>query len=153
MIKLAKIDNKIVKVKVIDSKYNDHASEVIMLESKWKGIMVIVENKDFIEPNTYNELVKFIKSYIDIKELDEHHFVELIDIDIFKIISGFAIKYKLTKSEYHKLISVYSDYNTCTTIEEVKTNIMIDSIQKNLEGLKCSFTKIKKETLIKIKLK
>ncbi|MBM7836302.1 hypothetical protein [Clostridium sardiniense] len=144
----AKINNEILKVKVIDPEYNNYAKEVVILEGNWKGYRAIVENKDIIELNTYSKLVKFIKGFIDTEELEDYHFCELIDNDIYNIIKEFASQYNITNSEYYKLIDIYSNYNDCTSIDEVKTNIIIDTIQQTLNGIKSSFTKIKKENLL-----
>jgi hypothetical protein len=45
----AKIDNKILKVRIINNNYNDHAKEVEILEGTFMGVYTIVKNKDFIE--------------------------------------------------------------------------------------------------------
>lgn len=143
-----KINDEILKVKVIDPEYNNYAKEVVILEGNWKGYRVIVKNEDLIELNTYSKLVKFVEGFIDTKELEDHHFCELINNDIYNIIREFSSQYNITNSEYYKLIDIYSNYNDCTSVEEVKISIMIDTIQETLNGIKSSFTKIKKENLL-----
>lgn len=44
----ARINNDVVEVKVIDSNYNEHASEVKILSGTFQGKCTIVENEDLI---------------------------------------------------------------------------------------------------------
>lgn len=50
----AKINNKILSVKIVDNKYNNHAKEVVILEGAFQGKYTIVENSDFIRETKTN---------------------------------------------------------------------------------------------------
>lgn len=54
----AKINNRVVLVKVLDRNYNDHATEVESIDEKYAyGVPFIVENYDLIEEEVGNILV------------------------------------------------------------------------------------------------
>ena len=42
----ARVNNKILKVLVVDANYNDHAVEAKILEGSFKGVPIIIENRD-----------------------------------------------------------------------------------------------------------
>lgn len=48
-----KIDNKIIKVKIINANYNENSKEIELLEGTFKGKYAIVNNKDFIIEKKY----------------------------------------------------------------------------------------------------
>ncbi|EGT3606756.1 hypothetical protein FKF97_10155 [Clostridium perfringens] len=150
---IALINNKELKVKIIDNNYNNHASEVEILEGVWLGRRVIVENKNLtiIKVKTYKELINFIKNSIGNIDLSENHFCEFIDNYIYNVIKNFSKDYTLSNTEYYNLLHT-SDYGECKSKEEVKTYIMIDSIQSTLQGIKSSFTSVKRKVLIQNKL-
>lgn len=61
---LAKVNNHIIKVKMLDSNYNEYASEVQSIDSKYfYGTPFIVENEDLI-----HECTNYTKSAIVLKE-------------------------------------------------------------------------------------
>lgn len=140
------IDNKQVQCEIIDNNYNDHAKEVKILEGIHTGRFAIVENKDIKikEFKTVNQLTKLIKSNVSKEDLEEDLFIELVDYDIMEIVENFAKNLTLTNKEYYTLTDVYGVYNNCNSREEVKLNLLIDVITKQLDGCKISYTNFKK---------
>lgn len=142
----AKIDNKILKVKVIDPNYNDHAKEVQILEGIHKGRLSIIENNDMII-DTYKDLIELCKADItNLKDLEEHHISELISTSTSNTIKQFSFKYRLTKKEYYKLLNNCS-YENCTTIQDMTEYILIDSLEYSVNNIKSSFTSVKNKAL------
>ena len=148
----AKIDNNIVTVKMVNANYNDHACEVQILEGTHKGNYTIVENTDIIEDvKTIKQLETLVRN--DIKdftaeELDNYNLVELISTNTYNLIKEFSSKYNVSNREYTLLNDVYyGTYASSDTIEDVKTNILLDAIESRLNGDKTSFTSIKKKAL------
>lgn len=152
----AKIDNNIVTVKMVNANYNDHASEVQILEGTHKGNYTIVENTDIIEEvKTIKQLETLVKN--DIKdftgeELDNYNLVELISSNTYNLAKESSNTYKLSNREFTLLIdNNYGEYSSSDTIEDVKTNILLDVIESRLNGDKASFTSIKKRALDVVK--
>lgn len=142
----AMIDNKIVKVKIIDNNYNDDSKEVQILEGTHKDKYAIINNNDIII-DTYKDLVKLCKlDIVNIEEIQEHHFAELISNSTYNTIKKFSQKCNLSKSDYYKLLEYYK-YESCSNIDEVKEALLIDSIESNLNSIKSSFTSIKNKAL------
>lgn len=142
---LANINNQIVSVKIIDNNYNDHAKEVQILEGTHKGQYAIVEDKDIII-NTYKQLVELCDLDCKDKDLSDSNFTEFISPSTEKFIISFADKYTLTNNEYYKLLTHVS-YQNCRSIEDVKLNILMNSIENSLYNIKSSFTSVKNKAL------
>lgn len=145
----AKIDSNIVTVKMVNANYNDHACEVQILEGSHKGNYTIVENIDIIEEiKTISQLEKLVRSQISLAELDNYNLVELISTNTYNLVQEFAYKYNVSNREYTLLNDVYyGTYASSDTIDDVKTNILLDVIESRLNGDKTSFTSIKKKAL------
>jgi hypothetical protein len=142
----ANINNQIVTVKIIDTNYNNHAKEVIIMEGIHKGRYAIVENNDIII-DSYKQLVELCKQDIEnIEDLNEHYFTELISQSTHDIIKEFSKRYTLTNGEYYKLLNHFH-YEHCKSIEEVKEIILTDSIEKSINNIKSSFTSVKNKAL------
>lgn len=101
---------------------------------------------EYIEqPKTINNLVKLIQNSIDNKEdLEETLFVELVDHTTMKIVEGFSKGVQLSKNDFYTLTGVYGVYNYCNSIDEVKLNLIIDTITQILDGNKITYTNFKK---------
>lgn len=149
---MALINNKQMEVQIINNDYNDHASEVEILEGTWKGQRVIVENKDLIvtTPKTYKQLINIVKNNIGNADLEDHHFGEFIDNITYDIIQRFAIDYELTDRDYYDLL-LSSSYDDCKNKDQVKIYIMMDALQESLQNEKCSFTKVKNKALKEVR--
>lgn len=142
----AMIDNKIVKVKIIDNNYNDDSKEVQILEGTHKDKYAIINNNDIII-DSYKQLVKLCKlDIVNIEDIKEHHFAELISNSTYNTIKKFSRKCNLSKSDYYKLLEYYK-YESCSNIDEIKESLLIDSIESNFNGIKASFTSIKNKAL------
>ncbi len=142
---LANINNQMVSVKIIDNNYNDHAKEVQILEGTHKGQYAIVEDKDIII-NTYKQLVELCDLDCKDKDLSDSNFTEFISPATEKFIISFANKYTLTNNEYYKLLT-HIAYENCRSIEDVKLNILMNSIENSLYNIKSSFTSVKNKAL------
>jgi len=152
----AKIDNKIVTVKMVNANYNDHACEVQIVNGQWKGNYTIVENADIIEKvKTINQLEILVRndlSNVTAEELENCNLVELISTNTYNLAKEFSSKYNVTNREYTLLNDAYyGTYASCDTIEDVKINILLDVIESRLNGDKASFTSIKKKALDVVK--
>ncbi|MBS5307745.1 hypothetical protein [Clostridium sp.] len=145
---LANINNQIVSVKIIDNNYNDHAKEVQILEGAHEGRYAIVEDKDIIEQKevkTLKSLIKLVANNIKNKEeLEDNLFIELVSYDIMEVVEDFSEKIQLSKKDFYTLTNMYGVYNECEGIEEVKLNLVIDFISKQLDGNNITFTEFKK---------
>ncbi len=152
MMGIALIDNKQVKVQIIDNNYNEHAAEIEILEGTWKGQRVIVEHKDLsiTTPKTYKQLINIVKNNIGNEDLEDHHFGEFIDNITYDIIQSFASNYELTDKDYYDLL-LNSSYDSCKDKNQVKTYIMMDALQESLQNEKSSFTKIKNKALKEVR--
>ena len=146
----ARINNKIVDVEIIDGNYNDHAKEVKVLNGTFKGKYTIVENNDFIV-DTYSQLVNICKADIeDLNDLENNHMTDLISLSTYNFIKNMANKYTLSKSNYYNIVQ-HPSFENCSNIEEVKTYILIDSLNLSLQGVKSSFTSVKNTILKELK--
>lgn len=114
-----------------------------------KGINVDNNSIKIVKaPKTLNKLINIISNEIDNKEdLNDNIFVELVSSDIINIVELYSNNVALSKKDYYSLIDTYEIYNYCTDIQEVKLNLVIDTIQSNLEGNKTNYTNFKKKQL------
>lgn len=149
----AKIDNKIVTVKMINANYNDTSAEVELLEGTFQGRRAIVNKCDIIkEVKTIKDLEKLITNNIDMAELENYNLVELIDTYTYNLVKEFSNNYKLSNREYQLLIDEnYGKYSSCNTTEDVKVNIVLDVIECRMDNNKATFTSIKKKALDVVK--
>ncbi|WP_252225345.1 MULTISPECIES: hypothetical protein [unclassified Clostridium] len=133
----AKIDNKVLRVEMVDSNYNDHASEVRIIEGTFNGRLCIVENTDLIVPPTLTlaQLVKLAKNSIeDLNDLEEHYFTELISQEILDTIQynvSNLVKLSYNDMEEFKYNWYREEYRD---IEYVKNTILSDTIEARLNG-------------------
>lgn len=133
----AKIDNKVLRVEMVDNNYNDHASEVRILDGTFAGRLCIVENTDLIVPPTLTlaQLVKLAKNSIeDLNDLEEHYFTELISQEILETIEynvSNLVKLSYNDSEEFKYNYYREEYRD---IEYVRNSILSDTIEARLNG-------------------
>ncbi|WP_346938135.1 hypothetical protein [uncultured Clostridium sp.] len=149
----AKIDNKIVTIKMVNANYNESSAEVELLEGTFQGRRAIVNKCDIIEEiKTIKQLETLVRNNIDIAELENYNIVELLDSNIYSQVKQLANNYNLSNSEYKLLKDEHcGKYNYCYSIEDMKTNILLDVIESKLNNEKVSFTSIKKRALDVVK--
>lgn len=100
-----------------------------------------------------NKVRENLIKYDNLDSVEEYTCVELIDDDTLKIIEEFALdNVKITPAEYRKLTGLYgyySDYSYITDIDKLKIELVIDTLDYNLSGVKKTITQIKREALKK----
>lgn len=107
------------------------------------------------EIKTLTTLLKIVKENLEknnnLDLVEEYTCVELVDDEMLEVIEKFAIDYvNVTPTEYKKLTSLYgyySDYSYITSIEKLKIELVIDTLDYNLIGVKKTIAQVKKEAL------
>lgn len=107
------------------------------------------------EIKTLTTLLKIVKENLEknnnLDLVEEYTCVELVDDEMLEVIEKFAIDYvNVTPAEYKKLTSLYgyySDYSYITSIEKLKIELVIDTLDYNLIGTKKTIAQVKKEAL------
>ncbi|OSA95764.1 UNVERIFIED_ORG: hypothetical protein B2H93_04900 [Clostridium botulinum] len=149
----AKINNKVLRVEMVDNNYNNHASEVRVMEGTFKGRLCIVENTDLIVPPTLTlaQLVKLAKNSIEyLNDLEEHYFTELISQEVLETIQynvNNLVKLSYNDSEEFKYNYYREEYRD---IEYVKNTILCDTIEARLNGEKRTLAQTRKMMLNEI---
>ena len=107
------------------------------------------------EIKTFATLLKDVKEnlekYNNLELVEEYTCVELIDDEMLEVIEKFALNnVNVSLAEYKKLTSLYgyySDYSYITSIEKLKIELVIDTLDYNLIGVKKTIIQVKKEAL------
>jgi hypothetical protein len=142
----AKINNQILRVQIMNDSYNDHAVEVKILEGTFKDKCTIVEKADLITPAklTLNQLVKLVKSEINISDLEQNILEELVTVDAMETIQynvNFLVSLNNKEYETFKYSTYAEEYNN---IEYTKLSILTKTIEAIIDGEKRTIAQTKK---------
>lgn len=142
----ANINNQILRVQIMNDNYNDHSVEVKILEGTFKGKCTIVEQSDLITPAklTLNQLVKLVKSEINVSDLEQNILEELISVDTMETIQynvNFLVSLNSKEYETFKYSTYAEEYNN---IEYTKLSILTKTIEAIIDGEKRTIAQTKK---------